>query len=58
MNRFPGGGNQFGIVTEFVLKAYPARGPALAGALAYPGTELTNVLQVVHVRSSLPSAVL
>lgn len=53
MNRFPGGGNQFGIVTEFVLKAYPARGPALAGALAYPGTELTNVLQVVHVSSPL-----
>lgn len=51
---FPGGGNQFGIVTEFVLKAYPARGPALAGVLAYSGDELTKVLQVVHVSSSRP----
>jgi len=41
-----GGGNQFGIVTEFILKAYPARGPALVGALAYPGTEIGNVLKV------------
>ncbi|KDQ17852.1 hypothetical protein BOTBODRAFT_29163 [Botryobasidium botryosum FD-172 SS1] len=43
-----GGGNQFGIVTEFVLKTYPARGPALVGGLAYPGTELGNVLKVVQ----------
>jgi len=43
-----GGGNQFGIVTEFVLKTYPARGPILNGALAYPGTELNNVLKLVH----------
>lgn len=45
---FLGGTNQFGIVTEFVLKTYPHQ-PALVGALAYPGTELANVLKVVRV---------
>ncbi|KAF8883829.1 FAD-binding domain-containing protein [Infundibulicybe gibba] len=43
-----GGGNQFGIVTEFVVNTFPAPGPTLVGALAYPGTELSNVLKLVR----------
>ncbi|KAM6494399.1 FAD-binding domain containing protein [Amanita muscaria] len=43
-----GAGNQFGIVTEFVLRAYPSK-DMFVGALAYPGTELTGVLQAVRV---------
>ncbi|KAF9467436.1 FAD-binding domain-containing protein [Collybia nuda] len=42
-----GGTNQFGIVAEFVLKTHPDV-PALAGALAYPGTQLAKVLEVTH----------
>ncbi|TCD63940.1 glycerol transporter [Steccherinum ochraceum] len=52
-----GGGNQFGIVTEFVFKAHPARGPAITGTLVYPATDqqgqlapaaLDNVLKALH----------
>ncbi|KIJ42149.1 hypothetical protein M422DRAFT_48356 [Sphaerobolus stellatus SS14] len=43
-----GAGNQFGAVTELILKAYPAHGPATVGALAYPGTQLSEVLAVVQ----------
>lgn len=44
-----GGSNQFGIVTEFVFKAHPSPGPALVGAMVYPGTEIQNVLRALHV---------
>ncbi|TCD63939.1 hypothetical protein EIP91_004749 [Steccherinum ochraceum] len=43
-----GGGNQFGIVTEFVARTYPIRGPALSGALFYAVTDLKHVLGVLH----------
>ncbi|KIJ42255.1 hypothetical protein M422DRAFT_254662 [Sphaerobolus stellatus SS14] len=42
-----GAGNQFGAVTELTLKTYPTHGPATVGALAYPGTQLAEVLAVV-----------
>ncbi|PFH47766.1 hypothetical protein AMATHDRAFT_6434 [Amanita thiersii Skay4041] len=42
-----GAGHQFGVVVEFEFKAYPARGPALVGVLAYPGTELPAVLKAM-----------
>ncbi|KAJ8091885.1 hypothetical protein AAF712_013556 [Marasmius tenuissimus] len=43
-----GGVNQFGIVGKFVFKAYPLPGPITVGAIAYPGTELQNVLAATH----------
>ncbi|KAF8066753.1 FAD-binding domain-containing protein [Lyophyllum atratum] len=53
-----GGTNQFGIVTEFVFKTHPARGPALVGVLAYPGTEIQNVLGALreHLRTHNPDS--
>jgi len=55
-----GGGNQFGVITEFVVKTHPAPGPALVGALAYPGTELRKVLEVVQefIRNQPPTSYL
>jgi len=44
-----GGSNQFGIVTEFVFKAYPLASPATVGVMVYPGTELANVLRALRV---------
>ena len=44
-----GGGNQFGIVVEFVLKAFPAAQTITLGSLAYPETDIENVLSVVQV---------
>ena len=44
-----GGGGQFGIVVEFTFKVYPPAGPIGSGILAYPGTELENVLKVIKV---------
>jgi hypothetical protein len=46
-----GGGNQFGIVVEFVLRAFPAAPSINMGSLVYPGTEIENVLNVVKVGS-------
>ncbi|KAF9482343.1 FAD-binding domain-containing protein [Pholiota conissans] len=43
-----GGGNQFGIVVEFTLKAFPPGGPFTVGIIAYPGTEIEKVLKVVQ----------
>ncbi|KAF8885448.1 FAD-binding domain-containing protein [Infundibulicybe gibba] len=43
-----GGGNQFGIVANFVMKTHAAFGPALVGAIIYPGTELSEVLKATH----------
>ncbi|KAI0824925.1 FAD-binding domain-containing protein [Trametes gibbosa] len=42
-----GGGGQFGIVVEFVFKAHPYAGPFGSGIIAYPGTEITSVLQII-----------
>ena len=47
----PGGGNQFGIVVEFVLRTFPAAQSINMGSLVYPGTEIGNVLNVVKVSS-------
>ena len=51
-NLITGGGNQFGIIVDFTVKAYPSRGPTTLGALGYPGTELANVIQAVKVCQS------
>lgn len=45
-----GGGNQFGIVVNFTLRAFPTSGPFTVGVLAYPGSEIENVLKTVLVR--------
>ncbi|KAI0674668.1 FAD-binding domain-containing protein [Trametes maxima] len=42
-----GGGGQFGVVVEFVFKTHPPAGPFGSGVIAYPGTELANVLQII-----------
>jgi hypothetical protein len=41
----------FGIVVEFVLKAYPTQGPFSTGTfkLVYPTNELVNVFNTFHV---------
>ena len=44
-----GGGNQFGIVVEFVLKTFPAAHSITMGSLVYPETEIANVLSVIQV---------
>ncbi len=46
---FAGGGNQFGIVVEFTLRAFPTAGPFTVGILAYPGSEIQSLLKVVQV---------
>jgi len=43
-----GGGNQFGIVVEFVLKTFPAAHSITMGSLVYPETEIANVLSVIQ----------
>ncbi|KAF9559582.1 FAD-binding domain-containing protein [Agrocybe pediades] len=43
-----GGGNQFGIVVEFTLKAIPYSGPYTMGAIGYAGSEIDNVIKVVQ----------
>lgn len=48
-----GGGSQFGVVVEFVLKSYPVREPAQTGILAYPGTQLPALLEALQVFLSL-----
>jgi FAD/FMN-containing dehydrogenase len=44
-----GGGNQFGIVVEFVLRAFPAAQSITMGSLVYPRTEMAHVQDVVRV---------
>ena len=46
---FAGGGNEFGIVVEFTLRAFPTAGPFTVGILAYPGSEIQSLLNVVQV---------
>ncbi|TFY79597.1 hypothetical protein EWM64_g4415 [Hericium alpestre] len=43
-----GGGNQFGIVVEFVVRAYPPSGPMTVGRLVYPGTAFDDVLKAAQ----------
>jgi hypothetical protein len=45
-----GGGNQFGIVVEFVIKAFPTWGPFTVGVLAIPGKEIDETLSAIQVR--------
>ena len=47
-----GGGNQFGIVVEFIFRAYPYAGPFSSGIMAYPGSELSGVLKIIQVHGS------
>ncbi|KAK7039153.1 hypothetical protein VNI00_010057 [Paramarasmius palmivorus] len=42
-----GGGGQFGIVVEFTFKVYPYVGPIGSGMIAYPGSELGQVLKTI-----------
>lgn len=49
LNSLLGGGGQFGVVAEFVLKAHPARASTLVGALAYPAEELPKILELLKV---------
>ncbi|KAH9849000.1 FAD-binding domain-containing protein [Lenzites betulinus] len=42
-----GGGGQFGIVVEFIFKVHPYAGPFGSGIIAYPGTEIANVLEII-----------
>ncbi|EIW51598.1 FAD-binding domain-containing protein [Trametes versicolor FP-101664 SS1] len=44
-----GGGGQFGIVVEFVFKTHPYAGPFGSGVIAFPGTELASILQIIKV---------
>jgi FAD/FMN-containing dehydrogenase len=46
---YAGGFNQFGVVVEFVLKAYPPQGPFSTGVLVYPGSEVENVINTFNV---------
>lgn len=47
-----GGGNQFGIVVEFVIKAFPTWGPFTVGVLAIPGKEINEALSAIQVKLS------
>ncbi|GJJ15848.1 hypothetical protein Clacol_010126 [Clathrus columnatus] len=49
-----GAGNQFGVVTELVLKTHPAHGPALVGVLVYAPNQLEELLNVLEKRSQSP----
>ncbi|KAF5316767.1 hypothetical protein D9619_006849 [Psilocybe cf. subviscida] len=51
-----GGGNQFGIVVEFVIKAFPTWGPFIVGALAIPGKEIDETLRAIQGWKSTFSA--
>ena len=44
-----GGGGQFGILVEVVLKVYAASGPFTVGPLIYPGNKLANILNLAKV---------
>ncbi|THH13191.1 hypothetical protein EW146_g7004 [Bondarzewia mesenterica] len=43
-----GGGCQFGIVVEFVLRTFPSPGPSTIGSLVYSGTVFPDVLKVIQ----------
>lgn len=43
-----GGLNQFGIVVEFVLKAYPPQGPFSTGSLGYSENEVSNIVNAFY----------
>lgn len=49
----PGGGGQLGIVVEITFKAHPYAGPFGSGILAYPGSQLADVLEVIQASSSV-----
>ncbi|KXN83438.1 hypothetical protein AN958_01452 [Leucoagaricus sp. SymC.cos] len=48
MEVIKGGGGQFGVVVEFVLRAFPHAGPYTSGIMAYSGTEINNMLNVIQ----------
>ena len=47
--RSTGGTSRFGVVLEFVLRAYPTQGPANVGAVVLPGTAFDGVLAALEV---------
>lgn len=52
---FIGGGNQFGIIVEFLFKTHPSAGPFSVGTLIYEGSEVPRVLKAIQVRLKLQS---
>jgi FAD/FMN-containing dehydrogenase len=42
-----GGGSNFGVVTEFVLRVHPQRATVLGGFILYPASALEDVMRVV-----------
>lgn len=51
-----GGGSRFGIVLEFVLKAYPTLGEVTVGALIFPGTAFGEFVPALQVNLIHPMA--
>ncbi|KZS97688.1 FAD-binding domain-containing protein [Sistotremastrum niveocremeum HHB9708] len=43
-----GGGGNFGVVTQFVLKCYPQRPTVYGGRLFYPGERIKEVIEVAR----------
>lgn len=50
-----GAPGRFGVVLEFVLRAYPTQGPVHGGPLVFPGTAFEAFVPVLDVRPLIPS---
>ncbi|THH09751.1 hypothetical protein EW146_g8591 [Bondarzewia mesenterica] len=43
-----GGQSQFGVILQFILRAYPTQGPAFSGPLVFPGTAFESFVPVLE----------